>query len=232
MWGGAISSDAATRLFVDQCRFAGNRALEDGGAVFLRAAVDTQIVRCTFEGNAARRGGGGVEVGYGADLLVDRCIFHANEAKVGGAVFLNGTGALELRNCTFLDNRAGVDPGGGALFVQGAASSGPSVYVANSVFAGRDLIAGDPATKFDVYFAHSIVPPDLFAQRGFKSVKPNTLGVPELVPIAPGAWGLAPGSRGAGTADTARIEPGATDLLGTPLVRDGVADPGAFAFAG
>lgn len=231
-WGGAISSGVKVRLMIDRCRFVNNRATEDGGAVFLRAAIETKIVRSTFEENGALRGGGGLDVGNGVDVLVDRCVFRANEARVGAGVFLNGTGALELRNCTFVDNTAALDPGGAGLFVRGAASNGPSAYVSNCVFAGRDVIAADPATKFDVYFAHCIVPPDLFAQTGFQSVKPNTLGAPDLVQIAPGAWGLAPGSTGTRTADAARIEAGATDLLGKPLVQDGVADPGAFAAVG
>ena len=228
-WGGAISSGVKIRLFIDQCRFVDNRATEDGGAVFLRAAVETKIVRTTFEDNGALRGGGALDVGTGADVLVDRCVFRRNEAKVGAAVYLNGTGATELRNCTFVENTALLDPGGAGLFVRGAASNGPSAYVSNCVFAGRDVIAADPATKFDVYFAHCIVPPDLFVQAGFQSVKPNTHGAPELVRIAPGAWGLAPNSTGTRTADAARIEAGATDLLGRPIVQDGVADPGAFA---
>jgi len=217
------------KLVIEDCRFKGNVAREDGGAIFLRAAQESRIVRYVFEGNRARRAGGALDVGIGADVTVDRCVFHGNEASVGGGVYLNGTGALELRNCTFVDNRASVSPGGAALFVTGAASSGPSAYVANSVFAGPDAIAGDPAMRFDVFVAHCIVPPELFAQRGFKSVKPNTLGAPQLVELAPGAWGLAPGSPGTSTADTSRIEPDASDLLGRPLVRAGVADPGAFA---
>jgi predicted outer membrane repeat protein len=230
-WGGAISAGVSVKLLVDQCRFTNNRAAEDGGAVFVRSAKDTRIVRCTFERNVARRGGGALDIGAGADVLVDRCVFHGNEAAVGGGVFLNGTGALELRNCTFVGNRATIHPGGAGLFVRGAASAGPSAYVSNCVFAGPDVIAADPAMKFHVYVAHCIVPAELFEQRGFTSVKPNTLGAPELVEIAPGAWGLAPGSKGVRTADAGRIEAGATDLLGKPLVRDGVADPGAFAAA-
>jgi hypothetical protein len=231
-WGGAISSGAPNRLFLDQCRFTKNRASEDGGAVFLRAATGTRIVRCTFEMNAARRAGGALDVGHRADVLVDRCVFRANEAQVGGGVCLSGTGALELRNCTFLENRAIVEPGGGSFFVTGAASSGPSAYVSNTIFAGRDAIASDPSTQYKVFFTHSIVPPDLFQQRGFQDLHTNTLGTPDLVQLGEGAWGLAPGSNGARTADTGRIEEGATDLLGRPLVRDGVADPGALAYAG
>lgn len=230
-WGGAISCGVRAKLTFDQCRFVDNRGSEDGGAVFLRSAVQTKIVRCTFESNAARRGGGALDVGNGADVLVDRCVFSGNEAKVGGAVFLSGTGALELRNCTLLNNRVEVAPGGAGLFVRGNRSDGPSAYVANCVFAGPDVIAGEPTTKYTVYFTHSIVPAGLFGQQGFQDAGANTSGAPELVQVAPGLWGLAPGSKGTRTAKTERIDAEATDMLGQSLVRDGIADPGALAYS-
>lgn len=229
LWGGAITCGVAATLSIEDCRFVNNSAREDGGAIFLRRAQESRIVRCSFEGNRARRAGGALDVGNGSDVLVDRCVFSNNEAKVGGGVYLNSTAALELRSCTFVNNRATVSPGGAALFVTGAVSSGPSAYVSSSIFAGPDAIAGDPAMKLDVFVAHSILPPGLFEQRGFKSVKPNTLEEAKLVELGPGAWGLAPGAPGTGTADASRIEADARDAFGRPLVCNGVADPGAFA---
>jgi len=228
-WGGAIFSGSRNRLRIDRCRFTRNRAHGDGGALFVRNAVESRITRTIFEKNAAKRGGGAFDIGHGADVLVDRCIFRANKATIGGAALLSGSGALELRNCTLVDNRASWKRGGGALFVDGARSSGPSAYVANSIFSGHEAIASDPSKQYQVFFVHSIVPADLFEQPRLENVKGNTVGTPRLERVGEFGWRLAPGAPGAGTANVDRIERAATDIFGQELVRDGVADPGALA---
>jgi hypothetical protein len=50
-----------------------------------------------------------------------------------------------------------------------------------------------------------------------------------MVDLGGGAWALSKTSPAAGTGDPVRIEAGAVDICGSPLIKAGLASPGALA---
>ena len=224
--GGAISAPNRNAVEFEGCRFADNVSEIGGGAAVLWHARGL-FRRCVFERNKSLCGGA-LAVGKDCDLMLDRCVFVENEADAGGAIFIDDTAALEIRSCTFVRNVATRGECGNALFVFGTSNEGPSAFIANTLFAEDGAISGDAGGGM-VFLTHSVIPRDLFPRKGFKDVGKNTLGPVEMVDLGGGAWALAKTSPAAGTADPIRIEPGAVDICGSPLIKAGLASPGALA---
>jgi hypothetical protein len=225
-FGGAINAMNKNALRIEQCRFKGNHAVSFGGAVFLRQTTGI-IECCVFEANGADRGGGAIEMGNACRMRVDRTVFTHN-AK--WAVLLSDNAVLELYSSTFKDNaQFSKKPGGGALYLFGARSYGPTALVHNSIFGEPGSVATSTGKAFSFAARGSIVPEGLFKDPAYQDLGQNITGAPRLVEAAPGLWALAAGAPGRFTADVAKIPKDATDILGHPLVRGGRADPGAIA---
>ncbi len=224
--GGAISAPNRNSVSFEGCRFADNKSEVGGGAAVLYHARGV-FRRCVFERNGSMCGGA-LGVGKDCDLTLDRCVFVGNTAEAGGAIFIDDTAALEIRSCTFVRNVATRPECGNALYVFGTSDVGPSAFIANALFAEDSAISGDAGGGM-VFLTHSVVPRDLFPRKGFKDVGKNTPGPVEMVDLGGGAWALSKTSPAAGTADPGRIEPGAVDICGSPLIKAGLASPGALA---
>jgi Right handed beta helix region len=227
IWGAAVCSPNDNIVHFDRCTFLENQSTQNGSAVMLRQGTTT-FERCVFERNVSKMSGA-IDVGRGNLTTLDRCVFTGNVADVGAGVFLNDTAALIVKSCTFVGNKATRLRGGGALFVFGATSAGPTAHISNTVFDGDEPVNSDPSKKYEIFVANSVVPRGLFSQPFFRDIGHNTVGAPKLVQVGQSLWAIAPGSPGAGTADVGRITKDAVDLLGHPLVHDAKADPGALA---
>jgi hypothetical protein len=226
-WGGAVQSPNANEIVFDGCRFAENQSTKNGAAAYLEQTKGS-FSRCVFAHNKAG-GGGALALGRKCDVTIDRCVFTRNEADVGGALFLSDSAALVGKSITVVENKATRPKGGHALFVLGTTGYGPTAHFSNCIFADEGAFGADPTKKAKVYFTSSILPWSVLGQASFEQVGENTVGTPALIGVGPDLFALSPGARGAGTADATRIERGAVDLLGRPLVREGHADPGAIA---
>jgi hypothetical protein len=98
----------------------GYRTTDSGGALFCRGAAPT-LTDCIFVRNLAQ-GGGAVDCGS-SSLTLSRCVFRENSGVYwywGGAILCAWGSALNLTECSFVDNFAGL---GGAVAIWGASSS-------------------------------------------------------------------------------------------------------------
>lgn len=228
--GGAISAPNRNAIAFEGCRFADNGAEVGGGAAILYHARGS-FRRCIFERNTSMCGGS-LGVGKDCDILLDRCLFVDNRAEAGGGIFVDDSAALEIKSCTFVRNVATRAECGNAMFVFGTAMEGPSSFIANCIFTEEGALSGDAGGGM-VFVTHSVVPADLFPRKGFKDVGRNVVGPVDLVDLGAGAWALDAASPVAGAGDAARIEAGAVDVCGSPLIQEHGqgqrASPGALA---
>ena len=162
--GGAIYSDGGgdrTHTFCGN-RFSGNRAGANalGGAIFRVPDIDPQttlIDQCTFDGNSSP--GGGALYFHNSDLRITRSTFSNNTAHIGGSVQADGT-ILTVENSTFFNNQASGPWGVAALFdargdvrnstfVSNRADFAPifptftAVTIENSIFLNNVATGGD-----------------------------------------------------------------------------------------
>jgi pimeloyl-ACP methyl ester carboxylesterase len=142
--GGAIAAYGADRVRLRRCRFEGNLSGFGGGALFLQAS-EFYLWDCQFidnetgqayrpkdvkaKVNSVNACGGGLYMGLDAHAELRGCDFVRNHAAyVGGACyFLNTDYHTQTRlyesivqNCTFIENRADNEAGGGAVFLDGS----------------------------------------------------------------------------------------------------------------
>lgn len=131
--GGAIANFGNTVLNINNSRFVGNLAA-NGGAIATRATV--LVVGSSFSNNNASGGEGGAIQSYDAQLEVSGSQFTGNGARFGGAVFKGGSRLL-LVGSNLNDNSASDD--GGALYLR---ADGETTYVEDGGLrdndAGRD----------------------------------------------------------------------------------------------
>ena len=119
--GGAIFATNMDGVILD-CVFSNNVAFANGGAVCYASVVSN----CTFAGNrvistAANqvRGGGAIYVNRSNGVEIVDCVFTNNMAGVLGGAIRSSQQIDRLEGCTFVDNQAnGTD--GGALYTAGA----------------------------------------------------------------------------------------------------------------
>ena len=215
--GGAILAPNRNEIAFEGCRFANNDTETGGGAAMLHHARG-YFRRCIFEHNESTYGGA-LGVGTQCDVTLDRCVFAFNRGEAGGAIFLDDDGALEIRNCTFVGNVAKNDEMGMAMYVFGNRNDGPSSFIANTIFAEEKALSSDPSGAGTVFLTHTIVPAGVFGHKGFTNVGGNVTGPVDLVDLGGGAWAIAASSEVAFMGDVQRIDRGAVDLTGMPLVQ-------------
>jgi|GEM_PF-2210347 len=146
-FGGAMvaySNNPTTLVRFSRCRFASNRATDNGGAIYLIVANLT-LDRCMFANNTAGNAGGAL-YSYQSDVTVNGTVFANNTAMQGGAVYGN-FGVPVYNRSVFTGNAAAF---GGAVYqnrmntmynncVFNANSSsveGGAIYVHNQCVAG------------------------------------------------------------------------------------------------
>ncbi len=110
--GGAYFVDYGSRPKLDGVRFNANEAGADGGAVYtisrasqLEASILTGK-NLDFEGNRAGLRGGGIAATDSSLVRVEGCRMTGNVAEAGGAAAQEYNALLELKDCTFSNNRA------------------------------------------------------------------------------------------------------------------------------
>ena len=117
-----------------------NAKAYDGGAVVSRYEVDDLIIlNCIFEDNYASQHGAGVYL-YGG--LVKNCIFINNIANHGGAITTSTVGGHQgniITDCKFINNKARMNFGGGAVYRGDVYNS---YFENNQASAGRDISSG------------------------------------------------------------------------------------------
>jgi hypothetical protein len=111
--------------------FAGNVA-NKGGALSLTSRLPVEIGNCIFTGNVAT----GESTG--------------GNGGCGGAVFLQGSPTPHFTNCTFSQNEANCNAGGGAIFARINSRS----ILTNSVFWGNtpDELSADSTSEIEVNY--------------------------------------------------------------------------------
>ena len=110
---GAIFASSNVTLDIQETKFVGNKALSDSGAFLVKFNANLQITKCVFEDNISQRVGG---TGGGTDnatLDIRDTNFTGNSTLQGGAIDVDKQSFLQVVNCMFEDNHAGL---GGALF--------------------------------------------------------------------------------------------------------------------
>jgi len=112
--GGGLFSGGGGSATLHDCSFSGNFAHQAGGG--LVAAGLLELNGCTFTVNFANGDGGACWIGLidGGSASFSNCEFSSNASNgdSGGAVFVSGTGDLELDHCVFSGNVAQTAGGG------------------------------------------------------------------------------------------------------------------------
>ena len=152
--GGAIYMDVGTRGFFDNTIFRNAVALgadpsQGGGALYLNQAADVDVYQSSFESNSATglegRGGAIYVITSGghttadpgnndntaldADLMVVASDFTTNNADKGGAVYITGSGEVQLGSTG--DDIDLQYEGAGSIFVPGFGEQGGNLFQFN-----------------------------------------------------------------------------------------------------
>jgi hypothetical protein len=167
--GGAVYIDGGLDLTDVFCgnTFSGSRGGENalGGAIFRAADETTQVTiidQCTFDGNHSP--GGGALYLHNTNLQISKSTFANNTAVIGGSMQADGTllsvenstffnsqtsgpwgaialfaGSGDLRNCTFVDNRADFSP---------IVPDFAGVTIENSIFLGNVAVGGNTGCDY------------------------------------------------------------------------------------
>lgn len=129
--GGAIASFENTVLNINNSRFLGNLAA-NGGAIATRATIT--VITSSFVNNNASGGEGGAIQSYDAQLSIYGSQFNGNGARFGGALFKGGNAAVVV-DSTLSDNSASED--GGAMYLREDATF---AYVEGSALSNNDAL--------------------------------------------------------------------------------------------
>ncbi len=165
-----VGSDLPVTLTVDDCRFEGNHADDDGGGIHIyRSITETGLAliinRTTLHGNTAGTGGGLTIVR--AQTVLSSCTLSGNQAGAGAGIYNSWDGILTMTNCTLSGNVA--TQGGGIYNNQSA------VYVRHSTF--KDNAAAGPAGgAFHHTFGLQVFSHVLLARNSTSSVYGATSG--------------------------------------------------------
>lgn len=119
---GALCLDASPVL--EGCVFEENVAvggLSRGGAIACLVGASPSITGCAFRSNRSDGWGGAISMDQGSRVTFASCVFDGNSAGIysfGGAIWNGSDCDLDLRDCSFIGNRAGqgsVVGGGGTV---------------------------------------------------------------------------------------------------------------------
>lgn len=134
--GGALKNTAGTLKVLD-CIFKNNTAVNFGGTIYNYNGTLT-VDKSIFINNTVANGNGGGIYNQGT-LTVTNSVFTSNSALNAGAIFSHGyfgNFKITISNCTFTNNMAGKDGGGGAIY------DFDTLNVSNSTFTNNTAIYG------------------------------------------------------------------------------------------
>lgn len=137
---GYYGSWSGGKLTVSYSLFSGNKGGYQGGAIYIMgvSGMSSTVLNSTFIGNEASQGGA-IYQDYGS-VIIENSTFNGNRAgNVGGALFVNGSGVMNIVNSTFGGNQAS---GGGAIHLETGA-----INVSSSTIAGNSAGIGGAVYK-------------------------------------------------------------------------------------
>ena len=118
----AVSAVDAT-LSIDNCTFKDNKNVNDGGAIYARNTVFSATGSNLFEGNTAGRNGGAISLyDVKKDIILENMTFVNNASyqgdwgNGGGAIFMHGSGNLDVKESNVFENNYSKASGGAILF--------------------------------------------------------------------------------------------------------------------
>ena len=162
--GGGILCFGGASPTISNCRFIGNRSSFGGGAGYINSA-SPRFLSCHFIDNIGGAFGGAFDMATASNVRFDRCLFRGNRAARAGALEVFATngvvvtnsifwdnlatgsggggglwagngGSTQLRNCTFVANRATSNAGGGVR------NQGAGLSIANCIFWDNEGVGG------------------------------------------------------------------------------------------
>ena len=110
--GGAVNMVLTRQSRFKNCRFDGNRAIDDGGAIHAQNS-SFALEGCHFFNNNATDDGGSIKIVSRSSSAVKDCRFESNSVGDDGGAIYTFDAALSFTSCQFIGNRANVD--GGAI---------------------------------------------------------------------------------------------------------------------
>lgn len=142
--GGAIFNGGGT-VDIGDSKFIGNVAPSGGGAIVIAEYGTVNVSDSAFSSNVASRGNGGaINIWYKSKLTARDCIFQRNFAVAGGAISSLGD-LMDIRNCSFVGNKAG-GPGGNGGAIQSGRRVGANwqseIKIIESGFEGNEAEYG------------------------------------------------------------------------------------------
>ncbi|MFG0274647.1 MAG: right-handed parallel beta-helix repeat-containing protein [Phycisphaerales bacterium] len=130
--GGGVSATQGARILAVNTRFLGNRSAQWGGGAYIQSSPQASFVNCEFSGNF-------------------------NDRYTGAGVYASLDTVIEVRNSTFVNNRAASSTSGGF-----GAAQNCTVTIANSVFWGNTKLSGTTAEAADEIAQVSVSSPASF----------------------------------------------------------------------
>jgi hypothetical protein len=137
---------------ITSCLFDGNDGSQGGAILAFQEPVI--IDRCVFDGNTAMRGGA-VAIREGTGSRISNTLFVGNSASDHGAgLNLESQQAVEVVNCTFVDNTA-TTRGGGVFFHDSDGFVTNCIFVNNSDHAiYENSVSADPVVRNNLFFGN------------------------------------------------------------------------------
>jgi predicted outer membrane repeat protein len=187
VYDGGMSCLGACHTYLSDVGFSGNSAeigagamgLGEGSSILVRVVFEgnsagdcgalavgdgpTTLVGCTFSGNTATsdESYGGAVYAWSAELTCVGTVFLENSASHGGAIYLDGSSAATVTQCTFAGNEA--EFGGGIAYIQSR-----SIALAGCVFSGNtaqwvggafyEVFSGENPTMTGCTFCYNAAP--------------------------------------------------------------------------
>lgn len=263
--GGAIFSaatpdgDQSIAPVVQRSVFANNRNLGNQGSS-IWTNVNLHVLDCELSGmddNTSAGNGTAIWGNSGAHLVVERTYFHDIWINFWGSAIQTFDGDIDVSNCLFENNRAGLNNGYGTIaYYHNNSTVDRQVRITNCTFVGNRSQAGtqlagavhfrpngaDAATVRNCIFSDN-EPNPLFAQGGGGSVghsaiAENFIGFANaggLITTGPGFVGggdyhLMPGAPAADVGTNMADLLGAIDLDGTPRILNTTVDMGCYEY--
>ncbi|MHC5937343.1 beta strand repeat-containing protein [Nostoc sp.] len=120
-----------------------------GGGIY---NTDSLTVNNSIISNNTANSGGGIEGRYDSNTTVNNSIISGNTAKIGGGIYIDisdGSQTLSVSNSSISENRASDSGGGIGVGDYGAANSGITITVSNSIISGNSALKGDGGGIYD-----------------------------------------------------------------------------------
>lgn len=137
--GGGVSVPSGATLLAERCVFTQNFADNNGGALFVNGSGVVTVDECLFIGNVAKKSAGAISSGAEALTTVTDSVFADNVALESSGGAIRVTGALDVSNSSFVDNRA-ANLGGA---IASSTTTPGKVTIDSSCFVGNSDVAVD-----------------------------------------------------------------------------------------